>query len=48
MHQSLYGESPFITRNGRIYSKELVAKAMNKYLMKKITMSSVYGEIGHP
>ena len=48
MHQSLYGESPFITRNGRIYSKELVAKAINKYLMKKITMSSVYGEIGHP
>ena len=48
MHQSLYGESPFITRNGRIYSKELVDKTMDKYLMKKITMSSVYGEIGHP
>ena len=27
MHQSLYGESPFISRNGRIYSKELLANS---------------------
>ena len=48
IEQILYGKSPFIDRNRRIYSKELIEKAMDKYLMKKITLSSLYGEIKNP
>ena len=48
IQQILYGKYPFIDRNRRIYSKELIEKAMSKYLMKKITLSSLYGEMKNP